>query len=74
MSVFSVTCFRDNPDKSVYTRCTEDTTLAGSNLMFTVFPFLKLFYVQLLSGPQWYELQVGTAGEEFFNALMCDFE
>lgn len=30
---------------------------------------LQIFDVQLLSGPQQYELQVDTAGEEFFRSF-----
>ena len=52
---------------------TVDTMLSGSNLLFS-FPFLKIFDVLLQPGPRWYELQVDTAGEEFLDALMCDFE
>ncbi len=58
----------------VHWMCTTDTMLAGYHYMFFLFPFPQIFHVQLLSGPQWYEPQVDTAGEEFLDALMCDFK
>lgn len=78
MSLFNVV-FRDNLKGMIelMLRTLDECSRCNagcSNLMFSLFPFFNIFDVELLSGPRWYELQVDTAGEEFLDALMCDFK